>query len=282
MLVKARTRVRAFSDACTGIWACYGTGEGALDLACLDAPLLWWALSALSALFVLADWRHAPIDTTMHFGFLLVTAFTGPLGAVLYVLTVREPLPGTHREYIRPLWKPSLGSTFHCVAGDSVGIVGAAAVATGARMPMTFGLLVEYGAVFGGMAGVSVTRCEGHGGNGGGDGALDAYGARIRKPGNPFFWLMMSVALTAGALVAYPINWWLVARHVKDGLMSTTPPAIGPAARRMHRPATAPSSMHHSPPAPGREGHLRTMASTYHPAIVLVSAALFLAALFLW
>lgn len=92
---------------------------------------------------------------------------------------------------------------------------------------------------------------------------------------------MMSVALKAGALVAYPINWWLVARHLKHGLMPTSPPAVGPAARRMHHPATAPPSMHHSPSAPGREGHIRTMTSTYHPAIVLVSAALCLAALFL-
>lgn len=84
----------------------------------------------------------------MHIGFLLVTALIGPLGAVLYVLTVREPLPCTHGEYIRPLWKQSLGSTFHCVAGDSVDIVGAAAVTNGAHMPMTFGLLVEYGAGF--------------------------------------------------------------------------------------------------------------------------------------
>ena len=92
----------------------------------MTAPELWWILSAVSVAFLLLDWPHAPIETTMHVGFLLIAAAMGPVGAVTYVLTVREPLPGTHAKYIALQWKQVVGSTFHCVAGDSVGIVGAA------------------------------------------------------------------------------------------------------------------------------------------------------------
>ena len=91
-----------------------------------SAVILWWVLSGLSVIFVLADWHHAPIDLTMHVGFVLIVAFMGPLGALMYVLTVREPLPGTHEAYVAPRWKQVVGSTFHCVSGDSVGIVGIA------------------------------------------------------------------------------------------------------------------------------------------------------------
>jgi hypothetical protein len=45
------------------------------------------------------------------------------LGAFFYVLGCREPLRGTHDEYIATRWRQVLGSTMLCVAGDGVGIV---------------------------------------------------------------------------------------------------------------------------------------------------------------
>ena len=35
---------------------------------------------------------------------------------VLTLVSAEEPAPGTHGEFIRPLWKQGLGSTIHCVA----------------------------------------------------------------------------------------------------------------------------------------------------------------------
>jgi hypothetical protein len=41
----------------------------------------------------------------------------------------------------------------------------------------------------------------------------------------PNFWFVMSMALLVGFVVAYPINWWLVANHLKHGMMTVRPAA---------------------------------------------------------
>jgi hypothetical protein len=33
----------------------------------------------------------------------------------------------------------------------------------------------------------------------------------------------MSLALMFGAIIAYPMNWWLVAHHLKHGMMTVRP-----------------------------------------------------------
>ena len=122
--------------------------EGGVNVT--SAVILWWILSGLSVIFVVADWHHAPIDLTMHVGFVLIVAFMGPLGALMYVLTVREPLPGTHQAYIAPRWKQVVGSTVHCVSGDSVGIVGIAALTPWvlSSVDPTLEIVLEYVAGF--------------------------------------------------------------------------------------------------------------------------------------
>lgn len=44
-----------------------------------------------------------------------------------------------------------------------------------------------------------------------------------QDPAEPLFWFRMSLALMAGALVAYPMNWWLVAHHLKHGMLTVRP-----------------------------------------------------------
>jgi Domain of unknown function (DUF4396) len=39
-------------------------------------------------------------------------------------------------------------------------------------------------------------------------------------PTRPQFWFIMSMALIAGFVCAYPINWWLVANHMKHGMLT--------------------------------------------------------------
>lgn len=54
-------------------------------------------------------------------------------------------------------------------------------------------------------------------------------------PFMPEFWFVMSMALLVGFAVAYTINWWLVARNLKHGMMtvrrneagSSEPPTSG-------------------------------------------------------
>src|SRR5712671_5761825 len=111
--------------------------------------IVWFALAALSTLCVAWDqFRNNPEPAVMKWGFILVTLYMGPLGLLLYVLADKEPQPGTHEEFIRPLWKQGVGSTIHCVAGDATGIILAAATTAVLGLPMWIDLIVEYLAGF--------------------------------------------------------------------------------------------------------------------------------------
>ena len=92
--------------------------------------LLWFLLAAASLLFVAIDIRTTPESPVMKWGFVLLTAYTGVIGAFLYVLGCREPLPGLHERYTAAQWRQALGSTMHCVAGDGIGILAGAVLAT--------------------------------------------------------------------------------------------------------------------------------------------------------
>jgi FtsP/CotA-like multicopper oxidase with cupredoxin domain len=179
-------------------------------------------------------------------GFVLVTLYMGPIGLLLYVMADKEPAPGTHEEFVKPLWKQGVGSTVHCVAGDATGIILAAAVTALLGFPMAVDVMVEYIAGFlmglfifqalfmrsmlggtyrenvrrsfmpeflsmnmmmGGMAPVMIFLMMGR-------------DMRAMWPGEPLFWFVMSLGVVAGFVVAYPINVWLVARGMKHGLMT--------------------------------------------------------------
>ncbi len=90
--------------------------------------LLWFLLTALSVLFVAIDIGSTPESVVLKWGFVLITLYTGPLGAFLYVLGCREPLPGLHERYVAARWRQVLGSTMHCVAGDGLGILAGAII----------------------------------------------------------------------------------------------------------------------------------------------------------
>ena len=209
--------------------------------------LLWFLLAAAALLFVAVDIRTTPESPVLKWGFVLLTAYTGVVGAFLYVLGCREPLPGLHERYVAARWRQTLGSTMHCVAGDGVGIL------AGAVLSSVFGLAglaevaVEYilGFAFGWtifqalfmrdvggsyrralartfvpellsmnllMAGMIPTVM-----------ALRTSIASAADPTTPSFWFVMSMGLLVGFIVAYPMNWWLVANHLKHGMMTVRP-----------------------------------------------------------
>jgi hypothetical protein len=97
--------------------------------------LLWFLLTAAALLFVAVDIRS---------GFLLLTAYTGVVGAFLYVLGCREPLPGLHERYVAARWRQTLGSTTHCVAGDGVGILVGAVISNVAGLTGLAEVMLEY------------------------------------------------------------------------------------------------------------------------------------------
>jgi hypothetical protein len=213
--------------------------------------LLWFLLTAAAVVFVAIDIRRTPESPVLKWGFILLTAYTGPLGAFLYVLGCREPLSGLHEQYVATRWRQVLGSTMHCVAGDGIGILAGAAIASVLTLPKLIDIGLEYvlGFSFGwtifqalfmrNMAGGSYRRSlastfipEFLSMNllMTGMVPIATLGrALIAKPLSPLapdFWFIMSMALLTGFIVAYPINWWLVAKGLKHGMMTVRPRAI--------------------------------------------------------
>jgi len=86
--------------------------------------IVWFLLAAMSTAYVAYDqFKYNPEPTVMKWSFVLVTVYMGPIGLLLYVMADKEPRPGAHEEFVKPLWKQGVGSTIHCVAGDAIGII---------------------------------------------------------------------------------------------------------------------------------------------------------------
>jgi Domain of unknown function (DUF4396) len=210
--------------------------------------LLWFLLTAAALLFVAFDIRTTPESPVLKSGFLLLTAYTGVVGAFLYVLGCREPLPGLHERYVAVRWRQTLGSTMHCVAGDGLGILAGAVLSSAFGLSVLSEGILEYilGFSFGwtifqalfmrDMAGGSYRRALA--------GTfvsellsmnllmagmvptvmiLRRHIASAADPMMPSFWFVMSMGLLVGFIFAYPMNWWLVANHLKHGMMTMRP-----------------------------------------------------------
>lgn len=91
--------------------------------------IVWFALTSLSLIFVAIDIRRTPVHPVLKWAFVILTFFTGPLGAFFYVFGCREPLQGTHEQFVAARWRQVLGSTMRCAAGDGRGIIAGAALA---------------------------------------------------------------------------------------------------------------------------------------------------------
>jgi hypothetical protein len=218
--------------------------------------LLWFVLTVAALLFVAIDIRSTPESPVLKWGFVLLTAYTGVFGAFLYVLGCREPLPGLHERYTAARWRQTLGSTMHCVAGDGVGILAGAVLSAIFVLPRLAETTLEYilGFAFGWtifqalfmrnsmpggsyrralastfvpellsmnflMAGMMPTVM-----------VLRKYVEAAENPTSPAFWFVMSMGLLVGFVVAYPMNWWLVANHLKHGMMTVRPATAAPVA----------------------------------------------------
>jgi hypothetical protein len=53
--------------------------------------------------------------------------------------------------------------------------------------------------------------------------ALGRHVDLAHDPAHARFWFVMSMGLFVGFIVAYPMNWWLVANHLKHGMMTVRP-----------------------------------------------------------
>jgi hypothetical protein len=176
---------------------------------------------------------------------ILVTAYTGPVGLFFYLLACRNPGPGLHGRFTEPHWKQALNSEMHCLAGDATGIILAAFVVSYFHLPNGIDLILEYLSAF--VVGLLVFQ------------ALmmrsmydNDYGKAVRKtffaetvsmnmvmvgmiptmvvlmhhlaygddPLHPLFWFIRGMATIAGGITAYGINSWLVRNKLKHGCMT--------------------------------------------------------------
>jgi hypothetical protein len=169
---------------------------------------------------------------------------------------------------VAPLWKQSLGSTIHCVAGDATGIVVASIVTTAAGLATWGDTIVEYAAGFGFgllvfqalfmrdmlggsylaavrstvlpewlsmncvMAGMVVVMV-----------IIRSHAKGTTDVGDVRFWGVLSLAVLAGLLVAYPVNVWLVKNELKHGMGTVR--ALGQGGERpAEPPGGVPSAGH--------------------------------------
>ncbi|MBA3340329.1 MAG: DUF4396 domain-containing protein [Gemmatimonadaceae bacterium] len=206
--------------------------------------IAWFALTAVSVLYVAWDtYRNNPEMVVMKYGFILVTLFMGPVGACVYVLSCKPPVPRDHAAFVNPLWKQAVGSTVHCLAGDATGIIVAAAITMAMGLVMWHDLLAEYALGFGFglfvfqalftrqmlggsyfkalrkslypewvsmnavMAGMIPTMV-----------VIMSRDMTSMHPASLRFWGVMSIASTVGFFVAYPVNLWLAGVGLKHGM----------------------------------------------------------------
>jgi len=175
------------------------------------------------------------------------------------VFACYDPLPGpkftggsrlkeTHEDFVAVRWRQVLGSTMHCAAGDGIGIIVGAALAAQWTLSSWADFSLEYVLGFGfgwavfqafamrEMAGGSYLRSlrqtflpELLSMNLLTTGMVVTRGLlmpQIEGSADPLsvgFWFVLSMALIVGFVLAYPMNWWLVANGLKHGMITVRP-----------------------------------------------------------
>ena len=208
------------------------------------ALTVWFVLTGASVAFIAWDlFTRTPEMKVMKWGWLLVALYTGPVALAVYWFSCREPGPGTHETFVAPLWKQTVGSTIHCLAGDATGVIVSAVAVAGAGLPMVVDAAVEY--IVGLAVGLFIFQAlfmrEILGVNY--DTAVRATvypewlsmncvmagmvpamalvmsrDMRAMQPASIRFWGAMSFATLVGALTGLPINMWLVKKDLKHGM----------------------------------------------------------------
>jgi len=221
----------------------------------------------------------------MKLAWVLVILYTGPIGLLIYLLSCRQPMPGTHDAFIADHWKQAVGSLLHCVAGDATGVIISAAIVHQFGLPNGLDLVIEYLSAF--VAGLLVFQAlfmlAMYGGH---------YWLAVRKtffaetvsmnmvmvgmlpvmvvlmhtlpgandPRHALFWGVMSLATLAGMATAYPINSWLVAKGLKHGMLSAIPAPRG----------TEKAAMAAAPSPTMQQGHHGASLSRFQSLVVLL------------
>lgn len=229
------------------------------------AIILWFVLTLLSLIYIVYDLVYTtPAPAVVKLAWVLVILYTGPLGMFVYLVSCREPLPGTHEQFTTPLWKQAIGSDVHCLAGDVTGIIIAAVAISFAAVSAQLEMIIEYTVGFavglfifqalfmkpmlggsyikalastfmpewlsmnlimaGMIPGIFLWRY------------IDPAAA---DPATLGFWGSMVVGTVVGGSFAYPVNYWLVKNKLKHGMITVRQTAPSQAGEHAEHGAAA-------------------------------------------
>lgn len=231
--------------------------------------LIWIVLSLFCVIWLINDLRHQPeIMGMMKVAWVLISLYLGIIGIWLYVSSCREPKPGSHNEFIAPMWKQAVGSVMHCVAGDALGIVTAAMLTTWLMLPMEQDMITEYiaGFLVGWLLFQTIPMMKMNGTTFVQE-LRSAFVAEllsltfmvvgmfptmaylmnawhVMSATNVVFWLIMSISILVGSIITFPVNWWMVSRGMKHGMGSSHLLGHGGHDRQQHHKMTSVSTDH--------------------------------------
>lgn len=214
--------------------------------------IVWFLLTGLSLVFAIYDLTfNTPVSWVQKLAWVLVIAYTGPIGLFVFFMACRSPGPGLHDVYTKATWKQGVNSEMHCLAGDATGIIICAVVLSFFALSPGIDLVLEYATAW--IVGLFIFQALM---------MLDMFDNNYMKavrrtafvetvsmnmvmvgmipvmvvllhifpesddPGRASFWFRMSMGAVVGGLTGFPINWWLVSKGLKHGCM--TIPEKGP------------------------------------------------------
>lgn len=214
---------------------------------------VWLALSIAAAVAVASDivfgGRRHPM-AVMSVVWPLTMLYWGPLGLVFYFWFGRAERisttqsRGRHHPSTPPMWRAAFLGATHCGAGCALGDFAGEWVAfglsltiagseLGGKLLLAFVLAYALGVAFQFW---SIAPMRGLGLREGVIAAIKAdtfslvayeigmFGCMIvfsmtfkaLKPTNAAYWVLMQLAMVAGFITTYPVNWWLIGRGVKE------------------------------------------------------------------
>jgi len=207
------------------------------------------SVSALSATLIAADiflWNRRQKMPVMNFVWPITGLWAGPLALLVYWRVARQPASGQQKR--KSFWQSVLVGDTHCAAGCTLGdfagewivfftgltVAGSVLWANYAIdfvLAYAFGILFQY---------YSIAPMRGLSGWAGVKAALKAdtvsliafevgmflwmalssevlFHPRL-EPSSAAYWFMMQIAMFVGFLTAYPANWWLIRKHLKEAM----------------------------------------------------------------
>jgi hypothetical protein len=264
---------------------------------------LWFVFVILSVVFTTYDIRNTPVSWVQKLGWVLVVIYTGPFGLFYYLLTCRSPGKDWHALYTQATWKQAVNSEVHCVAGDATGIIVAAIILSFSTIPMGIELIIEYIAsfIFGWFifqAGMMISMYKSYreslfktffpetvSMNFVMVGMIPVmyilmhYIPDSGKPSSSHFWFVMAMATLAGAIIAYPINFWLVRNKLKHGCMTLPEKYIDNAHSNMDMSSHKHEGMYENN-AMSSQHEMKSLPLIKQLIIIFMTFAILLAAIF--